>query len=556
MVVAFSLVPPSGYPSPTRSDLPLVGGKPALARINGEPLLLEEFERALSGIHSGASDNTTRSMSKPSVLLERLINAKLVLQEARNIGLDELPELRSAEKAFQEDTLREMLYGYHVRNISEPDKQEVEKRYRKAVKEAKVISVLFDKEEDAKLLEAEIRSGGKFEILAKKRIDAGEAKGSVEGKFLRFASMSPEVAKVVSQMKKGEVSLLIRIGEQFSLLKLEAIRYPKDKAAREQAEKEALQFKKNAALKAYSEELRKKSVKIDRKLLEGLDFEAAEPGLDKLRADPRVLATVKGDKPVTVGELTAALEKKFFHGAERAIEGKKINRKKDQALEEILYKKVTLLEARKQKLDRTEYYKGKVAENRNGLLFGAFVQKVIVPDVKVGEEELHGYYQAHINEYTFPEMVRIDGLVFADKGPAESAIEKLRKGADFQWLRANADGQVDFAKGKDLLEFKGQLLTVATLPDSVREAIAGAGAGDYRLYADPGNAYYVLDLLERIPSRPMPLESVKGEMEKKLFSEKLQLVLRDWEEKLRKASDVKIYATGKKLDGIVNPGGR
>jgi parvulin-like peptidyl-prolyl isomerase len=176
--------------------------------------------------------------------------------------------------------------------------------------------------------------------------------------------------------------------------------------------------------------------------------------------------------------------------------------------------------------------------------------------VKVGEEELHGYYQAHINEYTFPEMVRIEGLVFEEKGTAEDAIEKLRKGADFQWLRANADGQIDPSKGKDLLEFKGQLLTVDTLPDSVREAIAGAGAGDYRLYADPGNAYYVLDLLERIPSSPMPLESVKGEMEKKLFSEKLQLILRDWEEKLRKASDVKIYATGKKLDGIVNPGGR
>jgi hypothetical protein len=54
----------------------------------------------------------------------------------------------------------------------------------------------------------------------------------------------------------------------------------------------------------------------------------------------------------------------------------------------------------------------------------------------------------------------------------------------------------------------------------------------------------------------MPLESVKGEMGKKVFNEKLGRVLQDWEEKLRKASDVKIYATGEKLDRIVNPGGR
>ncbi|MBE0568702.1 MAG: peptidyl-prolyl cis-trans isomerase [Deltaproteobacteria bacterium] len=556
MVVAFSLVPPSGYPSPARSDLPLVGGKPALARINGEPLLLEEFERALSGIHSGASDNTTRSMSKPSVLLERLINAKLVLQEARNIGLDALPEVRSAQKAFEEDTLRGMLYGFHVRNIRTPDKKAVEKRYREAVKEVKVISVLFDKEEDARRLEADVKAGGRFEELAQKKISGKAAKGSVEGQYLKISSLGPEAAKAVFHMKKGEVSPVIRIGKEFSLLKLEDIRYPKDEAARRQAEKDALQAKKAETLKAYSEGLRKKYVKIDRKLFDNIDFDAAGAGIGRLRADERVLAAIKGEKPVTVGDLTAALEKKFFHGAERAAEEKKINSKKEQTLEEILNKRVALLEAKKQKLERTDYFKVKAQEHRNGALFGTFVQKVIVPDVKVGEEELHGYYQAHINEYTFPEMVRIDGLVFADKGPAESAIEKLRKGADFQWLRANADGQVDSAKGKDLLEFKGQLLTVATLPDSVREAIAGAGAGDYRLYADPGNAYYVLDLLERIPSRPMPLESVKGEMEKKLFSEKLQLVLRDWEEKLRKASDVKIYATGKKLDGIVNPGGR
>ena len=42
MLVVFSLFPPGGYASPARADLPLVGGKPVLARINGEPLTLEE----------------------------------------------------------------------------------------------------------------------------------------------------------------------------------------------------------------------------------------------------------------------------------------------------------------------------------------------------------------------------------------------------------------------------------------------------------------------------------------------------------------------------------
>lgn len=527
-----------------------------MAKVNGEILTLEKFNRVLTGIHGGMTDNATQSRPNPSQLLERLINARLILQEARNIGLDELPEVINAEKAFKEETIRGMLYGYQIRNIKKPDIKEVEKRYRQAVKEVKVTSVLFEKEEDGKRMEAEVRGGGDFDELAQRMITSGEAKGSLVGQYLRIESLSPEVAKTVSSLKKGEVSPLIRIGNQVSLLRMEGIRYAKDPAARAQAEKDALQAKKAAVLKKYTEGLRKKYLIIDQKLVDSLDYESAEPGFEKLLADDRVLAKVNGEKPVTVGDLTNALDKKFFHGSDRAAQRKRINRKKDQVLEEILDQRVANIEGKRLKLEHTDFYKTKAEDFRDEILFGAFVQKVIVPDVKVVDEDLDAYYKAHIGEFTSPEMVRIDGLAFADKGTAEEAIEKLRKGADFQWLRANAEGQVDATASENLLVFRGALLVDTTLPEGVRKAIAGAGPGDYRLYADPGNAYYVLNLQERIPSKPMPLESVKGEMENKVFGEKIQRVIKAWEEKLRKASDVKIYATGEKLNRIVTPGAR
>ncbi|MEW6719325.1 MAG: peptidyl-prolyl cis-trans isomerase [Thermodesulfobacteriota bacterium] len=539
------------------SDLPLVGGKPALASINGEPLFLEEFDRVLQGLHGDMADNTQkRAIPHPSELLERLINAKLVLQEAHNIGLDELPEIKAAEKSFAEQTLRGMLYGFQVRNIRTADPKEVEKRYREAVKEVKVSSLLFAGEAEAKRLAEEVKAGGKFELLAAKRIAAGEAKGSAKGEYLKFSSLTPDVAKVVARMKNGEVSPPIRIGNQYSLLKLEGVRYPKDNAARKQAENAALQAKKTAALEAYAKGLRKKYARIDRKVLDQVDYEAEGASFDKFRADQRVVATVKGEKPLTVAALTAAIEKKFFHGAERAAERKKINRRKEQVLEDILDRQVALKEAKIQKLERTEFFRVKAEENRNGLLFGAFVQKVIASDVKVTEEELKSYYMEHAADYAYPEMARIDSLAFTDRTHAENAIGKLRSGADLQWLRANADGQADPAKVKNLLDLKGQMLELSGLPAGVKEAVLGAQPGEYRLYTDPAAAHYVLVLRERVPSRPIPLESVKSGIEKKVYNEKTQRVLRDWEGKLRKASEVKIFATGKKLDRIVNPGAR
>jgi len=541
---------------PADPKLPKIGGKPALAVINGEPLSLEEFYRALASLHGGMTDNAARSRSNPSELLERLINVKLILQEARNIGLDALPEVTNAVKVYQEDSLRAMLYGYHVRTIKKPDKKEADRRYKEAVKEIKVTSILFEKEEDGKRLEAEVKGGGDFDEAAKRALAAGEAKGSLEGQYMKSESLNPEVAGIVSTMKTGEVSSLIRIGNRFSMLKLEDIRFPEDPAAREKAEKDALQVKRVAALKTYTEGLRKKYVKVNRKLVEDLDYESADPGFESLLADKRVIAELKGENPVTVADLSATLQRKFFHGAEQAAEKKKINKRKQEVLEEILVKRVVIKEAKRKKLDRTEYYKSRVEEYRNGLLFGTFLHKAIDPDVRIEEAEIKSYLQEHIGEYTMPEMMRIDSLVFSGREDAEDAIEKLRKGADFQWTRANAEGQVEAAKAENLLNFGGGVVVTTDLPEGIRKAVSGAAGGDYRIYAETGGPYYVLNILEVFPPKQQPYEAVKDVIEKKVFIEKRQKVIQDWEEKLRRASEVKIFATGEKLDRIVKPQAR
>lgn len=541
--------------APADPKLPKIDGKPALATINGEPLTLEEFDIALASLHEGVTDDGKRSHQKPSELLERLINAKLILQEARNIGLDTLPEFTSAVKVYEDEFLRGMLYGEHVRNIKKADKKEVDRRFRLAVKEVKVKSVLMEKEETGKRLEAEVKAGGDFDEAAKRMLAAGDAKGSMEGQYMRVESLSPEVASSISSMKKGEVSPLIRVGGHFSMVKLEDIRFPKDPAAREKAEKDALQAKKVAALKKYTEGLRKKHAKVNKKLMENLDFESPEPGLESLLTDRRVLAEIKGEAPVTVGDLTGTLQRKFFHGPERAAEKKQINKKKQDVLDEILSKRVTLKEAKRKKIDRTGFYKARVEEYRNGTLFGTFFQKVIEPDIKVDETEMQAYLKEHIGEYTTPEMIRIDSLAFPKREDAEEVIGKLRKGADFQWTKTHAEGQVDAAKAANILEFGGTLV-VTDLPEGVRKAIAGATGGDYRIYAEAGGPSYVLRVGEIFPPKPKPFESVKNAIHKKIYIDKRQKTLRDWEEKLRKASEVKIFAADEQLNRIVQPHAR
>ncbi len=518
-----------------------------MATVNGEPITLEQYGKQFASIHEGAMEKDQVRKMDPAELLERMIKVKLVVQEAENMGLDGLPEVQQAMEVFQQESLRNFLFGAHLRIINKADPKEIGKIYKELVKEIKLTSVRFDKEEDANAFQSSIKAGGDFSGLVAQAIREGKAKGSDKGSYIKPADLPPEMAGILSAMKSGEISPIIKAGNKFTILKIEAIRFPEDKEKRKEASRQALQRKRSASLKKYASSLVNKYVKYDKKLVKALDFEAEDPGFEKLLQDERPVAWIKGGNPVTVKDWANSLNKIFFHGIEQSIKQKRVNSKKDQALEQIVVKKAVLAEAKRRKFDRSAAYKRLVREYRNETLFGAFVQKAIDPDSRVSDEELKAYMQEHIADYTVPEAIRLELLVFTNKGDAEEAIGKLRAGADFPWMRANATGQADPSAVKEVMDFKGKMVPRSELPDGLQQAIAGAATGDLRLHTDREGLSYVVVVQEVVPSRSEEYESAKDRLAKRVFDEKRGKVLEDWMDKLRNASRIVVYAKGEQL---------
>jgi hypothetical protein len=175
------------------------------------------------------------------------------------------------------------------------------------------------------------------------------------------------------------------------------------------------------------------------------------------------------------------------------------------------------------------------------VIFGAFIQKVVVPDIKLKKEELKTYYDDHIKEYTTPEMMKINSVVFAKREFAEEALEKLRKGTDFQWLAENAGGQIDKRNSKDVLNFEGKFLAIKHLPEGVRKSVSGAKPGDFRLYESPEGYFYALAIQDVIPAKPQPYAETREAIAKILYNEKLNKAVEEWAEKLGAVSEVKVY---------------
>jgi hypothetical protein len=490
-------------------------------------------------VKKGMAPNEKMDREKERALLNRLVNTRLIVQEARKIGLDQLSEVAKMVDAFSKETLREELVERITRNVK-ADQKEVDRIHKELSREWKISAVLFETEEDAKRVEPDLRTGGDFSEQARRFLAERKARKVEAGVYVKAKDVDPELAKRASGMPVGSISPIVRAKSGVVIFKLEDTRYTENPGDKETAAQIALNAAKRKAVEAYDETLKKKYVKVRQDVLKSIDYEAQRPGFQALLKDGRVVAEIPGEKPVTVGELTEQLRYQFYHGVEMAAERKRLNARKEKVLDGLLHRKVFRKEALRLGLERTESYRGRVSAYEASVLFGTFINKVIVPEIRITEQELKAHYNSHVTDYTEPAMTRLKSLVFAKRGDAESALTKLRQGAEFQWLAAHAEGQVD-RSAKGVVSFEGNPLITEELPEGVRKAIGGAKAGDARLYASPEGHFYVLAIQDVIAASPQPYDQARPRIAEQIFAEKQKKAVEDHAGRLKALSEVTVY---------------
>ena len=532
------------------SRLPTVNGRQALATVNGDPVTLDEFVEQLGLMHQNVQEPTVKVRhQEPFDLLDRLINIKLLLQEARNIGLDEDPGFKRAMATYRREAMVMILLQKRAAAVK-VDAAEVRKLYESQAREAKITSYLVEREEDAKAIAGKLAAGGNLDALAKPLVASGKARTGEQGAWLKLGEMLPQVKRAVESLRPGAVSAPIAVTGGYAFIRVDELRVAEDQTLRREVERQALEQKRESAIRDYRVSLVKRDAKIDQKLLDRLDYET-EKDFEPYLTDTRTVARIEGDTPVTVKDLSEAMVKKYYHGAEKAIARKQVNVRKPDVLDGILGKRVLYREAKRQRIEQSPEFKTTVKEYEDGVLFGAFVERTIDPDIKVGDPELRAYLAAHIAEYTSPEMMRLDGLAFAGRKSAEEALARLRKGDDFGWARQNAPGQIPPGSAETLLRFEPHPVVTSSLPQDLRKSLAGVSAGDYRLSGSGDGPFYVVLVREIVPAKPQSLDEVRSTVAKKVFEERREQGVLEYAKKLRTAYPVKTYVTRESLGEIL-----
>jgi parvulin-like peptidyl-prolyl isomerase len=513
------------------------------ARVADDVIPLGELADALAAAHM-AKDSKARQGAKPQGMdfqtpLDRIVDVRLVVQEAHEMGLTESPDYKAALDAFRASTLRTVLQEQAAAG-ARPDPAQVDLLYKAAVKQLKIRSVMFEAEDDAKKFHAAVEKGGSFDALAKASVAGKKAKSGEPG-YVSAQQLLPELAQAANKLQKGQLSSPVQVSGGCVVMKLEGIRYPEDKKARAQATAQSLADQQHKAVRKFHESLVKKYATVDEKLLQSIDFEAnGEAGFQALTKDLRPLAQIQGDKSVTVADLSQEISTKFFHGIADPIKEKRVNKLKVDTFEMILGARLFAIEARARKLDQSPAFLRKVEQYDRAAAFNAFLERVIVPGVKVTEADVKDLYELRKTQLSTPQMYRIDAMAFGGAKAAQATLDKIKSGTDLEWLRANAEGQLPL--DVRVLQFQGTPVSVTGMPPSLVKTLTGSQPGDYRLYAtDDGKQHYVMRVAASMPPVVKPYADVREDLAREVESEKIAAAVRDYAARLRKVQKVDVF---------------
>jgi PPIC-type PPIASE domain len=509
-----------------------------IAMVGEDAILGQELVDAIVGAHGTHDPKATAGKTDYTPLLERLINVRLLVSEAREMGIDDLPEVKEQFAAARAETGRQLLQEKAMAG-TKADPATVERVYQAAVREWKVASVMLNSEDAARKLVAEVKAGKDFGALVTKLVADKKGQGGGEAEFLPRAKLQPQVLAALEATKVGALSAPTRVKDGWAVMKVVEVRYPEDPKARAEVEKQVLAQRRQAALEKYYTGIIKRYATVDQPLLKSLDYEAKVPGLAALRKDQRVIARIKGGKDVTVADFSAELTGGFYHGAANAVAEKKANREKNSRFDGLLSSRIVPLEVKATGIPESAAFKAKVAALDRQILFGKFLEKAILPELKYSEEQLQKYYDAHLKEFASPGFYRLEALAFAGAKAAQAAVDKLRSGTDFKWLAANADGQV-LAKERKL-NLDGGLYIATALPRALADTLGGVAKGDYRLFTDESPATYAIHVIDVVPPAVKPFTEVRGEIATTIFNTELVKAVETWAGKLRPSRDVKVY---------------
>jgi len=213
---------------------PLAALAQNVAVVNGKPVPKARVDAIISQVQKQAQQrNQQLPPDIDKLVRDKVVTDEILAQEAERRGLAASADFKSQMEIARQSILIGMLSTDLDKRTTVSD-SEIQVEYDKfkaqsSGTEYRARHILVEKEDDAKALVAQLKSGAKFEDLAKKNSkDPGSAENGGDLDFAAPSAYVPEFSQAMVKLKKGDYTdVPVKTQFGFHIIKLEDTREAK-----------------------------------------------------------------------------------------------------------------------------------------------------------------------------------------------------------------------------------------------------------------------------------------------------------------------------------------
>ncbi len=507
-----------------------------LADVNGESVTVRDLEEAFESTHQG---HTVLLAGAGAVrqFLDKTIDRRLLIQEARRVGLEDETDLRQAVAELTAERARDQLYKDEVTRPPEISEEAIQEAYKKMAQRYRVRHILTYTREDAEKAAARVRAGEAFgEVASQVSVSATAGRGGDLG-FVIWGILDPSLEAALETMQVGEVRGPIESDQGWNLLLLEekvSVKERPELSARLRDRIKTTLSQRATSRRSFQffDELRSqwKVQVFDETLSEKNLLEGPNVGPDAEQAKQIVVAKA-GERTVTLADLRNRLNLETARKLPRPWALRQIR----GTLDDMIFALLLEQEALRRGYAERPAIAREANKLENALLLDRLLGTIIYPRVQVTDEEVRAFYDQNPKPFTEPEAVRLEMIALEAGQDAEPLLRELQGGADFATLaRAKSKDPVTAGVGGEV-----GWVTKGKVNPAIEAVAFSLKVGDVGL-ATADKAQFVLKLEERRPERLEEFDTVKERARQMLLTQRRQGEVKRWVTQLREASAIRI----------------
>lgn len=528
LLLAITLVLPLAA-TPDEKTTVADGETIALATVNDEPVLARDVVALFNKRHAGHAKFLGGEVEARR-FLEIVIDDRLLVQEAYELGLAELPEVRRYVDEYASVQMAKYYVASQITEAVKTTPEEVRDVWENGLSTfVHARHIVVPTRAEAEEVHAALLAGADFDTLARacSISDSRRRGGNI---MAGWGQLDPEWERVVFALEDGEISPVIEVDGQFEIVQLT------QRVEVQRPELESVSKKIDDALFRRKMEARK--AEVARTLWNKYDVQL------RLRdASPLLLQRLLASAPKTVvatwngGSLT--VEEIFEPGELEPLMGAdpvKARREIENEIRQTLNAPLVALEGKAMKLDEIPAVAEEIARYEDYVVESVLFRDHIFKNLDVTDAELQAYYDAHAAELERQEQRRVAQILVLSEADAQKVYEEaVAPNADFvELVKKHSRDMVSAAAGGDL-----GWVTADKVPGAFA-AVLTAKPGEILKPVKSASGWHVIRLLEVQPKAMPPLAEVRETVRERALEAKKRDARAHWVSKLREASDIRI----------------